>query len=377
MWEALIPRTDREGARTGGVVKSLKRFARNKKAISGLSTAIVLIAFVIVASAFAYAVLNVGFLVIQKSQQVVLGGLAAASSAVVVDGPVYGYSTFPGPNGNITTLIFWLKTGSGASSVDLNPGKTTISYQNPRGLWPNIYYCSNGSGGQGTCVGATSNTAVLTFQPGSSTTVYSVEASATNIVWEIGTGMLLQPLQKVRVTIDLTQIGTGATPTTDTSNNGGTAGLVNKDETFSIIVKPPIGSFLDLQFVTPGQISQVDDLTSIGAGNIGGATNPSPPTGGGTTTIAATSTTMSATTTAATNQGEINPNPPVAGQPFTITASNPNDQVLVGGNCDYEGVTGAFTGGTGSVTLTLSAGQYAFEIFNEVSCTLFTVVPAS
>ena len=354
------------------------RFSRNRKAISGLETAIVLIAFVIVASAFSYAVLNMGFLATQKSQQVVLGGLAAASSALVVDGPVYGYSgSTTGSNAQLVTIVFWLKTASGASSVDLNPGKTTISYQNPRGLWPNIYYCSNGSGGQGTCVGASSSTCVLTFQPGSSATVYSVEAGATNIVWEVGTGMLLQPLQKVRVTIDLTQIGTGATPTTDTSNNGCQAGLVNKDESFTVIVKPPVGSFLTMEFVTPGQISQVDDLTSIGAGNIGGATNPSPPTGGGTTTIAATSTTTSATTTAATSLSEISPNPPVAGQPFTITASNPNDQVLVGGNCDYEGVTGAFTGGTGSVTLTLSAGQYAFEIFNEVSCTLFTVVPAS
>ena len=101
-------------------IKTLRRFARNKKAISGLETAIVLIAFVIVASAFAYAVLNMGFLATQKSQQVVLGGLQAASSALVVDGPVYGYSTDPGPNGNLTSIIFWLKTASAATSVDLN-----------------------------------------------------------------------------------------------------------------------------------------------------------------------------------------------------------------------------------------------------------------
>ncbi|HUK50207.1 MAG TPA: archaellin/type IV pilin N-terminal domain-containing protein [Terriglobales bacterium] len=65
----------------------LPRLARNRKAISGLETAIVLIAFVIVASAFAYATLNMGFLATQKSQQVVLGGLQAAASALTVDGP--------------------------------------------------------------------------------------------------------------------------------------------------------------------------------------------------------------------------------------------------------------------------------------------------
>jgi flagellin-like protein len=42
----------------GERINSLKRFLRDKKAIRGLETAIVLIAFVIVASAFAYAVLK-------------------------------------------------------------------------------------------------------------------------------------------------------------------------------------------------------------------------------------------------------------------------------------------------------------------------------
>jgi flagellin FlaB len=77
-------------------MKTIRRFARNRKAVSGLETAIVLIAFVIVASAFAYAVLNMGFLATQKSQEVVVGGLQAASAATVLDGPVYGYSTTAG-----------------------------------------------------------------------------------------------------------------------------------------------------------------------------------------------------------------------------------------------------------------------------------------
>jgi flagellin FlaB len=367
---------------------------RNRRAISGLETAIVLIAFVIVASAFSYAVLNMGFLATQKSQQVVLGGLGAASSALVVDGPVYGYSDqTPGPNAQLTTIMFWLKTASGASSVDLGPDKTTITFQNPRGLWPNIYYCSDGFGTNPSGISTAAQASALC--PGVSTDdatshqaqyvslnneYYYTGLGATTLYWETGTGMQLSSGDKVRVTIDLTQIGVSATQPSgqgsDSSNQGGASGLVNKNEAFEIIVKPPIGSYLTLESGAPPQISQVDDLTSIGAGNIGGATNLSPPTGGGTTTIAATSTT-SATTTAATNQGEINPNPPVAGQPFTITASNSSDVVIVGGNCFNGGVTGFMTASYGSLTLTLSAGQYSFEIPNEVSCTFFTVVPAS
>ena len=243
-------------------MKSLIRFARNKKAISGLETAIVLIAFVIVASAFAYAVLNMGFLATQKSEQVVLGGLASASSALVVDGPVYGYSSgTPGPNANMTTIIFWLKTASGANSVDLNPGKTTLSFQNPNGLWPNIYFCSDGTGQQtGHCVGTDDNgnpvtpTTTIMFTPQAGGTDYWVQCSATNMVWEVGSGMVLQSLQKVRVTIDLTAM------TSSSGNPLRPDGEVAKNEPFTIIVKPPTGSVLDIERTTPAAIAPVNDL---------------------------------------------------------------------------------------------------------------------
>jgi flagellin FlaB len=219
-------------------IKTLRRFARNKKAISGLETAIVLIAFVIVASAFAYAVLNMGFLATQKSQQVVLGGLAAASSALVIDGPVYGYSSDPGPNGNLTSIIFWLKTASGASSVDLNYNKTTIGFQNPRGVWPNVY-----------------TTIDLSFVATSSA-IYNVTAGATSITWEVGSPYQLLPGQKVRVTIDLTKLFMKD----ETSGATSVSGVVNKNEEFKIIIKPPVGSVLEMDRVAPPAVTTVNDL---------------------------------------------------------------------------------------------------------------------
>jgi flagellin FlaB len=216
-------------------IKTLRWFARNKKAISGLETAIVLIAFVIVASAFAYAVLNMGFLATQKSQQVVLGGLQAASSALVIDGPVYGYSTEPGPNGNMTTVIFWLKTASAATSVDLNINKTTIGWQNPRGVWPNVY----------------SNVALNYTVAGS---WYYAHASATTIIWETGTGYQLVAGQKVRVTIDLSSL------TAKVTGGPPNAGEIQKNEEFKIVIRPPTGSVLEIDRVAPAAIDTVNDL---------------------------------------------------------------------------------------------------------------------
>ena len=255
----------------GKLTKSLLRFARNKKAISGLETAIVLIAFVIVASAFAYAVLNMGFLATQKSQQVVLGGLGAASSALIVDGPVYGYSSqTPGPTAQITTLIFWLKTASGASSVDLNPAKTTISFQNPNGVWPNVYWCSDGihdatnapgtfwnpgTGPDALSGGACGSYDIIDARQQELVTVGSTTyvswAGSAILIWEVGAGMSLSAGQKVRVTIDLSQIYTESNPY---------AGFINPNDAFTIIVKPPVGSVLEITKTAPPEIGTVNDL---------------------------------------------------------------------------------------------------------------------
>jgi archaellin len=211
----------------------------------------VLIAFVIVASAFAYAVLNMGFLATQKSQQVVLGGLQAASSALVIDGPVYGYSTDPGPNGNLTSIIFWLKTASAATSVDLNIAKTTIGFENPRGVWPNIY---------------TALSQNLSYTVGGTTYFVQNDTAqarvATTITWEVGTGFQLLAGQKVRVTIDLEQLSLGATGPADTHQGTvAAAGVINKNEEFKIIVKPPIGSVFEIDRVAPAAVATVNDLT--------------------------------------------------------------------------------------------------------------------
>jgi flagellin FlaB len=219
------------------MIKTLMRFGRNRKAISGLETAIVLISFVIVASAFAYAVLNMGFLATQKSQEVAVGGLQAASAALVIDGPVYAYSTQTGATANLTSIIFWLKTASGADSVDLNANMTTVAYENPRGVWPNIY----NSGSQDL---------VFTVDGTTYTAKYTGGKTAFALSWEVGSGMLLDRNEKVRVTIDLTALQTSIA----------SAGQLQKNEEKKIIVKPPKGAILDIVRYAPPEVKTVNDL---------------------------------------------------------------------------------------------------------------------
>jgi len=91
----------------------------------GIEAAIVLIAFVIVAAALAFVVLNMGFFTTQKSKEAMSSGLKEASTALEIDGSVLGKV---GSN-NISQVMIPLKTSSGRNPVDLI--KVAISAKTP------------------------------------------------------------------------------------------------------------------------------------------------------------------------------------------------------------------------------------------------------
>ncbi len=70
-----------------------KRFRPDEHGITGLETAIILIAFVVVASVFAYTVLSSGLFSTQKAQEAVYGGLEEAQSTLELKGVVIAYGT--------------------------------------------------------------------------------------------------------------------------------------------------------------------------------------------------------------------------------------------------------------------------------------------
>ena len=83
-----------------------------ERGISGLESAIILIAFVVVASIFAYTVLSAGIFSAQKTQEAFMMGLQVAGSAVGISGPVIAKDT--DSDGQVEQIIFILiNTGSG------------------------------------------------------------------------------------------------------------------------------------------------------------------------------------------------------------------------------------------------------------------------
>ena len=189
----------------------MKRFtnwigkAREERGITGLETAIVLIAFVVVAAVFSFVVLSTGLFSSERGKETVYAGLAKTRGSMELTGGVIATSDLT----KITNITFDLTLAAGGDMVNLNPtdptNRTVISYQDAKMTANNVVY---------------------------STTVIT------------GNGdKLLEQGELFEINVDMTQ--------TDLSSvNLGT------NQTFTLEVKPPEGSYMVIQRTTPASINQ-------------------------------------------------------------------------------------------------------------------------
>ena len=97
--------------------------------MTGLETAIILVAFVITAAAFSFVVLNMGFLTAQKSQTVIAAGMQEATSSLQADGDII--AEFDIVSGNMTLSNFYIRLSQGKEPIDTAGDKLIITYSNP------------------------------------------------------------------------------------------------------------------------------------------------------------------------------------------------------------------------------------------------------
>jgi flagellin FlaB len=96
------------------------------RGIIGIESAIVLIAFVIVAAALAFVVLNMGFATTQKAKTTIISSLGEASSGLTVSGKVTAIANVPANVVNATSIP--LKITSGGDSINLDNATVSIKY---------------------------------------------------------------------------------------------------------------------------------------------------------------------------------------------------------------------------------------------------------
>jgi flagellin FlaB len=107
------------------------------RGIIGVESAIVMIAFVIVAAALAFVVLNMGFSTTQRAKTAIISSLEESSSALEIAGKITGVGDIDVALLNVTAVP--LKIASGGSSINLDLRLTAVRYLTNSVEYDNIY----------------------------------------------------------------------------------------------------------------------------------------------------------------------------------------------------------------------------------------------
>jgi flagellin FlaB len=114
----------------------LKRLFKSKRGIVGIEAAIVLIAFIIIAAALAYVVVNMGFFVTQKTKEVIAAGLDESLTALQLDGIATAKTD---SSSCIEYLVLPVKLAASHASEDLGANSVVVSVYFPNATLMNLH----------------------------------------------------------------------------------------------------------------------------------------------------------------------------------------------------------------------------------------------
>lgn len=196
-----------------------RALSKDQRGITGLETAIVLIAFVVVASVFAFAVLSTGLLSSEKSKETVLGGLAETSSTISIRGDIIAEAI--ADKTSIKTVKFTLSSAAqAADAVDLSTTGVVVTYLDST----QAINCKDKD---------------YNFDGDPDTAECKWET-----LWIIGNGDLLDPGEQTDMTVTLTNLSP----------------LLPKNKEFTIQVKPNKGAVVIVNRTTPPELKKIMSL---------------------------------------------------------------------------------------------------------------------
>jgi len=194
--------------------------------MTGLETAIILIAFVTVAAVFGYAVLSAGLFSAERGKETIYAGLQQAKANMELSGSVIVVAT----NTSVSEIRFTVRNAVAGTPIDMTPN----GFNNSRG-------------GHVDTIGH--NRCVLSLT--------TAHAYYNNILWDIQSigdddaDNLLESGEQMEITVDPTDLGTLTT--------GAWQDLVANDW-FNIQVKPILGSTMTVQRTLPAGMDPVMDM---------------------------------------------------------------------------------------------------------------------
>jgi flagellin FlaB len=114
----------------------MKKMLRNRRGIVGIEAAIVLIAFIIIAAALSYVVINMGFYTTQKTKETMQGGLDESLTALQLDGIVTAKTD---SSGYIEYVAIPVKLSAGRAAIDLGENAVVVSVYLKNSTLMNVY----------------------------------------------------------------------------------------------------------------------------------------------------------------------------------------------------------------------------------------------
>jgi flagellin FlaB len=122
------------------VRKALRTLWRDERGITGLETAIILIAFVVVATVFAFVVLTTGIFSAERGKETVYAGLHKARGTMEIRGGVVVRATPP----NVDLIEFAVANVAAGDPIPLDPAavalRTVIAYRDSEVADPDVPY---------------------------------------------------------------------------------------------------------------------------------------------------------------------------------------------------------------------------------------------
>ncbi len=103
------------------LLKLFRRATREEEGITGLETAIILIAFVVVATVFAFVVLSTGLFSAERGKEAVYAGLQKTRGTLELRGSVIANTD----GTTVQTLVFDVANSAGGEPVNLDPAATS------------------------------------------------------------------------------------------------------------------------------------------------------------------------------------------------------------------------------------------------------------
>lgn len=124
---------------------------RDERGITGLETAIILIAFVVVATVFAFVVLTAGIFSSERGKETVYAGLHKARGTMEVRGGVVATAT--GLPLAVDDILFIVATTASGESIPLDPAatnnRTVIAYRDSSTVDNDVGYAITSISGDG------------------------------------------------------------------------------------------------------------------------------------------------------------------------------------------------------------------------------------